>query len=253
MKLTRTLVVLCALLIALLVPTILSAQSDSFTVVPRSELYQGLTYGEWANKWQQWATLLPANAHPLLDTSDCSSGQSGPVWFLGGAFCTAYNPNCNYTAVRRSCTIPSGKALFFPIFNTEYSFLEMPTGTTEAEMRSVTKSTIDSVFNVTATVDGHQVPNVAAYRICTSGSACSPTEAPLFSYTLAQHDNLYAAIGETEHAAKHGLIKNGAATEGVTDGYYILLQPLSAGAHTISFHGEMTGFVLDVAYNITVR
>jgi hypothetical protein len=78
-------------------------------VVPPADQYAGLTYGEWGAKWYQWATLLPANNHPLFDTTDFSAGQSAPVWFLGGVFCSNYNPICNPQAVKRSCKIPAGK------------------------------------------------------------------------------------------------------------------------------------------------
>src|SRR5438876_12107911 len=72
---------------------------------PQSHAY-GKTYAEWSVKYLQWVTSLPATNSPILDTGDCSAGQSGPVWFLASTF------GC--TTNTRSCTIPAGVALFFP-------------------------------------------------------------------------------------------------------------------------------------------
>jgi hypothetical protein len=41
---------------------------------------------------------------------------------------------------------------------------------------------------------------------------------------------------------------------GVTDGYWVILNPLSVGQHTIHFSAQTnTGFSLDVTYNINVQ
>jgi hypothetical protein len=43
----------------------------------------GKTYGEWSAKWWQWA--FDSNfAQFTAGDVDCSAGQKGAVWFLGG-------------------------------------------------------------------------------------------------------------------------------------------------------------------------
>src|SRR5262249_45679568 len=76
-------------------------------VVPPGKRYAGKSYAEWSAEWSKWALSLPTDHHPLFDTADCGTAQSGKVWFLGGTF--TGNP------ATRSCTIPEGKALLFPI------------------------------------------------------------------------------------------------------------------------------------------
>src|SRR5437867_4081233 len=68
----------------------------------------GLSYGEWSARWWQWALCIPRTSSPLLDENgeDCAVGQSGPVFFLAGAF-TA-------TPITRACTVPFGKSIVFP-------------------------------------------------------------------------------------------------------------------------------------------
>ncbi len=73
-------------------------------VFPPGSVMFGRTYSEWSAEWWQWILSQPANASPLFDTADCNTGQSGPVFFLGGKFCPT-GGNCSFTGVVRSCTI----------------------------------------------------------------------------------------------------------------------------------------------------
>ena len=79
------------------------------------QLVHGRTYGEWAAQGWQWALSLPAAAHPLFDTAGRSAGQPGPVWFLGARSCAIGDTTCSTTDVERTCAVPAGKALFFPV------------------------------------------------------------------------------------------------------------------------------------------
>jgi hypothetical protein len=92
-------------------------------VISRDSVAYGRTYGEWDAAWQQWAFSIPVTSHPLFDKGDCSVGQSGPVWFLGGKFCANGEP-CDLANVVRNCAIPHGKAIYLPAFNAEDSALE---------------------------------------------------------------------------------------------------------------------------------
>src|SRR5438132_1286978 len=88
----------------------LNARADGVAptpgVLPPNSAPYGKSYGQWSEAFFQWAFSLPVTAHPLFDTADCSAGQSGNVWFIAGNF--------TGTPVVRNCTIPVGKALFFP-------------------------------------------------------------------------------------------------------------------------------------------
>src|SRR5262245_1253253 len=77
-------------------------------VAPPQSKAHGASYGEWSARWCQWALSFPLDQSPPAQDGavDVSQGQSGSVWFLAGTF------GGNAT---RSCTIPTGKALLFPI------------------------------------------------------------------------------------------------------------------------------------------
>src|SRR5208337_1677970 len=96
----RILVVAIVLGLAVLaVPSVMARDADDPKVMDRDSVAYGRTYSEWSAAWQQWALSIPVANHPLFDNGDCSVGQSGPVWFLGGKFCALNNPNCGTTHV----------------------------------------------------------------------------------------------------------------------------------------------------------
>ena len=121
------------------------AHDADHRIVPPDEIVFARTYGDWAAQWWQWALSLPAAAHPLFDTADCSVGQSGPVWFLGARSCAIGDTTCNTSQVKRTCTVPFGKLLFFPVLNYADSKLEEASfgnpNATVAEIRAFLAST----------------------------------------------------------------------------------------------------------------
>src|SRR4051794_27081119 len=70
-----------------------SANSGNPPIVPVQWNPYGLSYGDWSAQFWRWEFSLPVNGHPLAgNNGDCSAGQSGPVWFLGGTFTTTPGP-----------------------------------------------------------------------------------------------------------------------------------------------------------------
>ena len=221
-----------------------STRADGGRIVPPDELVFNRTYGDWAAQWWEWALSLPATQHPLFDTADCDAGQSGPVWFLGGKFCATSSPNCSPGVGTRACTVPLGKYLFFPIVNSDDSYIEeISYGNQEptiAYMRAAVTAGIDGAMKLSASIDGIPVRDVPRYR----------EQSPVFSITLPTND-LFTAIGEGPPGLPDGF-KPGPYFPVVDDGYYLMLEPLHPGKHTIRFHGEFPSFVLDMTYLVTV-
>ena len=205
------------------------ADRDAQVLPPNSRPY-GKTYAEWSAKWWQWFMEHPVAGHPAVDSPafDVSSGQDGNVWFLGSPFGT----------VERSVTIPTGKALFIGPLNAEASDLE-GLGATEEEQRETAEWIADHIVSVSCSVDGKPVKNIERYRV----------QSPQFSFT-APDPWIFSPAPGGEGTA-------------VSDGYFVMLPPLSKGNHTVhfagSFHfaaGELgpdpVDFSLDVTYHINV-
>ncbi|HVO19064.1 MAG TPA: hypothetical protein VMU15_07405 [Anaeromyxobacter sp.] len=221
-----------------------AAHDPDSRIVPPNEVVFARAYGDWAAQWWQWALSLPAAAHPLFDTADCSAGQSGPVWFLGGKFCATSNPNCSPGVGSRACTVPAGKYLFIPVLNGDDSYVEeLAYGNPEptiASMRAALDSTMGSATKLSATIDGIPVRDLLRYR----------EQSPVFSFTLPTGD-LFTAIGEAP-SGQPDFFKPGPYFPIVDDGVYLMIEPLRPGKHTIHTHGEFTNFIVDVTYQITV-
>jgi hypothetical protein len=221
-----------------------SATNDNPGVLPPQSHPYGLTYGEWSAKWWQFVLSIPAPNNPLLFDDQCTSGQTGPVWFLTGKLCIADVPGetCSTTgflSATRDCTIPAGTALFFPIANAEADNLGLDTPLTLPELREQAKENQDGVTSMTCEVDGVPIQGLSPART-------SPYRvvSPVFSYTIPDN-NLYQFLG----------FDFGAQTVpvAVADGVFLMLAPLSLGQHVIRFTASFdVGFGFDITYNITV-
>jgi hypothetical protein len=198
---------------------------------PQSHPY-GKSYAEWSAEHWKWTYSLPADAHPLTDTAEVSAGQSGPVWFLGGTWGPTTDLEGNWVGIAdRHVTIPAGKALFFPIIDAEQSLAEG--GTSEADCRETAIGFVDYATGLSCTIDGRPLRNLQAYR----------TDSPFFDFGPLPENNLLG-------------LPAGTTTSAVSDGYFVMLAPLSPGRHTIHFQGAFVlpgfSFTLDITYHIKV-
>jgi hypothetical protein len=192
----------------------------------------GNTYEEWSARWWQWALSIPAATNPVLDETgaNCAQGQTGQVWFLAGSFFGG--------TFDRACTVPPRKALFFPIVNAAFGaavFDCEPTGSGPCDVNVLRASAAASMDSVTieASIDGVPVHNLSDYRV----------QSPVFSVTLPE--------GNVPG------VPSGTYAPMVSDGYWLMLVPLSAGEHTIHFKGIITsgpfaGFETEITYHLTV-
>ena len=237
--------------LALLVATASTASAGSkhsgkgkAGVVHPEGSYNGQTYSEWSAQWFQWVYSLPSTHHPLFDNADCSVGQRGNVWFIGGKLGGS-------SAVNRDCTIPEGTALFLAIANSSWdngacngNAIQPTTFTTE-ELRTLAQDSLDGFLDARGkcTIDGTAVKNLdglhTRFRV----------ESPVFDYTIPSVDNVLILINGPcyNNVPPDQLTIPGA----VGDGVYVLIKPLPAGQHTIRF-GNPGGVALGNVYNITV-
>jgi hypothetical protein len=191
-------------------------------VVPLSDKVGGKTYAQWSAAWWQWALGTPKVNNPLIDPTGkfAGEGQSGPVWFLAGNF---------GGKTTRSCILPAGKALFFPVVNK--AELGPPGAADEKAMRAMAKGFVDSARNLEVTVDGKPIKNLMQYRV----------QSGLFLFNGPKPEEAVNPFWSGKQMM-------------VSDGYWILLKPLAPGEHVIRFKGEMIlgEFSLDVTYRLKV-
>lgn len=224
----------CAVLAAL--PALVAlppakAGGDGFRIVPLHSRVDSRTYGEWSAAWWQWATAYDLDHNPILDPDGSfgAQGQSGPVWFLAGTF---------GGSAERSVTIPAGTYIFFPLANGAWDTvpgfpnpLNLPDPLSVADVRAILDYLIKDTA-VSCEIDGASVKKPEKYRV----------KSPVFSLNF--NADFASGVGYPAPYVRTA----------ASDGYWLMLYPLSAGEHTIHFAADnpVTGFALDVTYNITV-
>jgi len=202
----------------------------------------GATYGEWSARWWQWVFAIERSVNPLLDTTgvNCGQGQSGDVWFLAGT--TGGGP------VTRSCTIPAGKGIFFPVVNIAVN-ANWKTDTVN-DLCSMTAGAIDTVTNLKVTIDGFSVKGLYDLR----------AKSPVFSFTAPEHavfyDNLCSYPDDPSIELVPPVLHDSGQMQicplAVSDGYWVMLPPLRPGPHILKFSGAGGWWTVDVTYNLTI-
>ncbi len=140
----------------------------------------------------------------------------------------------------RSCTVPVGTAIFFPIINAindfpcpDPAFQPAPGQSLEDFLAEGAAALIDLVDDLAVEVDGVPLRNLVAYRAASR----------LFTFT-----------GHPSLAPVLDACITGVPQSGVSDGYWIMLAPLSRGEHTIHVRGGIGsfGFETVVTYHLIV-
>lgn len=239
-------------------------ENDSYTEYfpPDSNPYDQ-SYADWAIRWWEWALSFPQADHPIEnDAFDCTQGQSGPVWFLAGHGARATPP------VTRECTMPSGRAIFFPIINSLTHSCPEIWGELDCEyadpafLDNSAEAWLEFPVRMEVEVDGESIPNLERFATisstfhyeytssepswlwhpqCTDPPDCLPVED--FDCILPWEDgNVCGELPGLKYF--------------ITPGYWVMVEPLDTGEHTIRIHAIMNPtdpwFELDVTYNLNV-
>jgi hypothetical protein len=254
MKYWRSSIVLAIVVLALLVsPTMTFAHNANPGVFPINSRPFGLTYGQWSARWWQFAFQQE-------NLEFCKTDKPGSkVVFLAG---TPGPP-----AVTRPCTVHTGQAIMFPVFNVSWSRVEaniqgnktpgqtclvptQPNGTDYAALRACAtaqaNNATQSGAKLEAEVDGKTLQNLTNYR------AVSPP--PPFTFTAVKGNPF--GVCELVNNCSSGSLTSRA----VADGFWIMLKPLSPGKHTIHFAATVPfpnvdqpfTYTADTTYHVTV-
>ncbi len=216
------------------------ADHDAPVVIPPQVKAYGRTYGEWSAKWWQHISKIPWSQNPLNDSTGefCARGQKGKVWFLTDVLLLDRD-----VTLTRNCTLPSSKAIFFPILSFESDGqLCYPADLTIDQLRQFARDQIDRANHMSVIVDGVALP---IYRV----------ESTVFSYTLPD-DNWLNGIEALAPGSCPLHANAGKYGPAVSDGYWIMLAPLPAGKHTLHikgiFNAPAAPLAEDITYQLTI-
>ena len=190
-------------------------------VISPGSIVKGKSIAEWTGDWWNWLVQEPFATNPGTDPTGefANLNQSGTVFFVAGSFGGATDP--------RSFQVPAGKYLLIPMVN--YVYWAPEDGPDEAAIRQRASDDVDTVVSPYFELDGNLLANPETYREASPAGGFTLSFAPLLAdIGLSNMDRL-----------------------AVADGYWVMLEPLSKGPHTLRFGGIQPGqFETNVVANI---
>jgi len=186
-------------------------------------------------RWWQWALSIPTAQNPQIDPTggNCMVGQRGSVWFLAGIF--------GGGTASRTCSIPEDTVLFFPVinavnFNTPNVCGQGPQNLAVKDLRQASAASIRAATNLKVSVDGKPIQDLRHIL------------SDVFEIALPEQNIFDAPC----MGAGLGNVPVGIYSPAVDEGFYVSLDPLKVGNHTLHFHADGDGFTEDVTYKLTV-
>jgi hypothetical protein len=208
------------------------AGSNSVNIFPPGGKPYGLTYEEHIKNYWKWLLSIPASEGPTDDPTGekCASRQlntNSSVFYLSGN-------GGGYSD--RTCKVPFGKGLFIPVMDVEWSDKEVPNASVE-ELQKSAKKDQDSVNSLYLRIGDkeYQYEDLLKYR--------TPTGV---LDVIFPDNGLFGVI-------------EGGPSKVVSDGFYIITEPLAKGSYPIHFKSSLIcldpdcaepNFAQDIKYNI---
>jgi hypothetical protein len=193
------------------------------------------TAEELAAAWWQWALSKPVEDNPGIggdptySEAQCDgtpvTPTQGKQWFLAGTF--------NGDSVVRTCTMPVGTHLFFPVVNAvafPFSAGETEENQREAVIDFINRVLSDPEFSYSVTVDGKEVKSNRIVRALS----------PLFTLTLPEDNIFTCPTCDPPFVVPAGEYEGASA-----DGLWVTLPPLPPGEHEIHFEMDAPNLDLD--------
>jgi hypothetical protein len=180
------------------------------TVLPPGTGLGGQSPEQLSIRWWQWAMSVPGDSSPVNDPTGarCGAGQDGDVWFLAGGF--------RAEKIRRTCEVPAGKSLFFPIMQRGDRSRSCEQAKSAALLPSV------ATLELFAEIDGVPVTFPKRYRV-----------------TTRECFDVYAKVSP--------MLGQAQPHPSASDGFWLAVAPLSKGKHVIRFGGKYAGTSAELA------
>jgi len=213
-------------------------------VVDPGHTVAGISQLDLSQQWWQWVVSIPTSGNPQydIDGSLAQTNNNGPVFFVAGNFgAPPYNPS------ERTFTVPAGKPLFFPVLNSadfefrdvrpncidDPTYLDPAHTSLECALSFISPALEPDMVTIHATLDGQ-------LELLTFFPSHRQTSTSFFDIDLPIGNVFGKDAGNYPGIA-------------VSDGYWIALDGLSPGRHTLVFGGtDGNGFTLEVTDTLNV-
>ena len=223
----------------------------SSTIIPYAFAFELSTPSKNSQvQWWKWILGIPAEDSPVLDETgeDCDVDQKGPIWYLAG-FAGSSEEGGGGSA-DRDCTIPEGKDILIPIFNTvcaeqtDAGLIKQELGLEEDEeippsqlkegLIRCTDFIMSFVETLQFSIDGEEVEeeDFDDFRIVS----------PQFQIVYPEGNVFNQSPTDVKQKA-------------VAQGYWILIEDLEPGEHTIEVVSGLPDFNFEtsVTYHLTIE
>jgi len=216
-----------AALLSLYIGQVYSAEKNIY--LDADTPVSGISQNTYVNMWWQWAVSMPRKDSPVSDRigTKCAVNQAGPVWFLAGGY--------GSSLIQRKCTIPSGKYIFFPIINMVYYPASPRDKPSCSSVKKGAAMNNNHLISFKVIIDKHKYVNPAFFR-----------------HASEKCFDLYSRVP--------GAQKYPPVYPSATDGYWVMVKPLSKGKHEISFRAEYNSesssdghMVQDISYSLNIK
>lgn len=213
---------------SLLLATNIHAQPLEDLMVHPDQLVAGKHLDEYANTWWQWTYTMQQEISPVRDITGkyCHVGQQGDVWFLAGGYGTS--------KIKRRCEVPAGKHIFFPVINMAYWPRYEGSTTCESVKRSAALNN-DELLSIEVELDSMKALNPSRTRLASR--------------------ECFDLLGLVPREYNPPIVYPAA-----TDGYWVMLKPLSKGTHVLRFNamynrdkGAFSKMAQDIEYELVVK
>jgi hypothetical protein len=197
------------------------------------QIFPANKVAELGDRWWQWAFELDRTQenNPFTNTEQagCDVGlqDNGKLLFLVGS---GRDPVTGDFPVHK-CDVKKGTSILFPIINVACNNLEVGTpffGADEQAQRECANELVDKLIpnSLHVNIDGKEIQNPEQYRIDSPAGG--------FEFTAVPNNPFFTPEGDGT---------------GVSDGFWILLQHLKPGKHTIEFSGALDLRELPAPFN----
>ncbi|MEO8552347.1 MAG: hypothetical protein ABI678_20360 [Kofleriaceae bacterium] len=199
-----------------------------------------LSQTTWSELLWSYIYSQPIDHNPFLDTTgtDCGHGQVGPVWFL-----PAVPGSTLGTSVTRTCTIPKHRAILLQLASAMNDFPCPDPAFKPAPGQSLYD------FLITAIAPLIDAEPAEAFEAALDGVAIHD---PLQYRRQSNHVFLFK--GNTSLNPGFDSCVTGHIQEAVSDGFYLMFQPMTPGHHTILVNGhDMHGVPVTLTEELTIQ
>jgi hypothetical protein len=207
-----------SLLWSAILVTSMSLGAQESALISSNEKIGGKTQLELSVQWWQWAASFEQNESPVADRTgaQCANGQRGDIWFLAGTYGTK--------RTIRTCRVPYGKTLFFPLIN--YVVMPSESGSTNCKLVTIDAERItDKPSLLVLNINGQHFSNLQSHRLATR--SCFDVGA-----LTKEKQRIFPSAG---------------------NGYYVAIRPLPKGTHTVEFGGVLPSMIQAVSYTLIVE